>query len=36
VRAQIEAGDAAWENAVPAAVAGTIKRDGLFGYRAPA
>ncbi len=34
VRAQIESGDAAWESAVPSAVARTIKRDGLFGYRA--
>ena len=35
VRAQIESGDVTWESAVPAAVARTIKRDGLFGYRAP-
>jgi hypothetical protein len=35
VRAQIESGDVAWESAVPSAVARTIKRDGLFGYRAP-
>jgi len=34
VRAQIEKGDAAWESGVPAAVARTIKRDALFGYRA--
>ena len=30
-----EASDAAWESAVPSAVARAIKRDGLFGYRAP-
>jgi hypothetical protein len=35
VRAQIEAGDVSWESAVPAAVARTIKRDALFGYRTP-
>ena len=34
VRAQIEAGDCAWESAVPAAVARTIKRDRLFGCQA--
>ena len=33
VQAQIEAGDADWEGAVPAAVAWTIKRDALFGYQ---
>jgi hypothetical protein len=32
---KIEAGDAAWESAAPFAVACAIKRDGLFGYRAP-
>jgi hypothetical protein len=35
VRAQIESGDPAWESVVPAPVARTIKRDGLFGYRPP-
>ena len=35
VRAKIESGDSAWEGAVPSAVARTIKRDELFGYRAP-
>jgi hypothetical protein len=35
VRTKIESGDVTWESAVPSAVARTIKRDGLFGYRAP-
>jgi hypothetical protein len=35
VRAQIESGDAAWERSVPPAVADTIKRERLFGYRVP-
>ncbi len=34
VRAKIAAGDPAWEHLVPPEVARTIKRDGLFGYRA--
>jgi len=35
VRTRIESGDVTWESAVPSAVARKIKRDGLFGYRAP-
>lgn len=35
VLAKIQRGDPAWEKLVPPPIAQVIKRDGLFGYRAP-
>jgi len=35
VLAQIQAGDPAWERAVPPAIVEIIKREGLFGYGKP-